>query len=86
MWTIHCQWEGDRTLHVLAARLQKYGIFIKASGIARGKHQLPSWFSLALWLSCVVFLWCMVTIFQNSGIDLEADTSFPISPVMVFNA
>lgn len=69
---------------MLAARLQKHGIFIKSFWYCWGKAQA----SLLVLTSSLAelrgVLWRMVTIFQNSGIDLEADTSFPISPVMVF--
>ena len=71
---------------MFAARLQKHGIFIKSFWYCWGKA--PASF-LVLTSSLAELrgvFWCMVTIFQNSGIDLEADTSFPISPVMVFNS
>ena len=59
---------------------------LKVSGIAGGKA--PA--SLLVLTSSLAelrgALWYMVTLLQSSGINLEADASSPISPVMAFNS
>lgn len=75
----------ERHCMCLRPDYRNYGI-LKASGIARGKHPASLLVLTSSLAELCGVLWCMVPIFQNSRIDLQAGASFPISPVMVFNS